>query len=471
MTTTAPATPAADTGTGTAAQRLGAFTAGLRHTDLPAEVVTAARLHVLDTLGCGIAALALGEAAYAVAGADEAGTAGPAAALGVPHGLPAAEAAFVNGVLCHALDFDDTHPDSVIHVSAAVTPAAFAAGQAAGADGATVLAAIVAGNEVSTRVGAAAGGQFHARGLHPSGVCGVFGATAAAARARGLDADRTAQALGIAGSMASGLLEFLADGADTKRLHPGWAAQAGITATRLAAHGARGPATVFEGVRGFYATYLHGIEVDLAPQLDTLGQSWNTPSIAYKPYPACHYTHAPVDALAGILRDNPSLRAADVASMVAYTDATGVGLVLEPAADKARPRTPYDAKFSLPFCLASLLVHGTVDVASFTPDRIADEAVLALSRSVSYEQRTYSPRPDAFGGGVRVLTTDGRTFEAELRYQRGGAENPMTEADVLDKYRANAGLVLGEDGVRALERDVTALQDHTDLGFLAVVRG
>lgn len=458
------------TTTQTAAQRFAEFASGLRAEKLPQEVTETACLHVLDTLGCGLAASALAEASYVVSGAEEGAGTGPATGIGVVHGLPAAEAAFVNGVLCHALDFDDTHAESVVHVSAAVTPAALAAGEAAGADGATVLAAVVAGNEVSTRVGAAAGGVFHARGLHPSGVCGVFGATAAAARARGLDAAATAHALGIAGSMASGLLEFLADGADTKRLHPGWAAQAGITAARLAAHGATGPATVFEGRRGFYATYLAGVEVDLAPGLAGLGSEWNTPQIAYKPYPACHYTHAPVDALAKVLRENP-IRPDEVARIVAYTDKTGVDLVLEPAADKVRPRTPYDAKFSLPYCLASLLVRGSVEVASFTADAITDEAVLALTPRVGYETREYSPRPDAFGGGVRVETTDGRTFEAELRYQRGSTENPLTEDDVRGKYRANAGLALRADDVRGLEDAVTTLGQQSGLGFLSAVRG
>src|SRR5690606_5280746 len=161
--------------------------------------------------------------------------------------------AFVNGVLCHALDFDDTHPDSVTHVSVAVTPAALAAGEAAGADGSTVLAALVAGNEVSTRVGAAAGGLFHARGLHPSGVRGVFGAWAGAG---GLESGSTSECLGSARGTASGRRELLARGANTKRPHAGWAAQPGITAVRLGARRATSPSSVFKGKGGFYATCL-----------------------------------------------------------------------------------------------------------------------------------------------------------------------------------------------------------------------
>lgn len=468
MTTTEPRNPVA--GDATAAHRLADFVAGVRCEDLPENVLEAARTHVLDTLGCGLAAVGLGEAGYVLGAVNEDTGGGVASGIGVAEGLPATEAAFLNGALCHTLDFDDTHPDSVIHVSAAVTPAALAAGQAADADGATTLAAIVAGNEVSTRVGAAAGGVFHQRGLHPTGVCGVFGAAAAASRARGLDARRTAHALGIAGSMASGLLEFLADGSDTKRLHAGWAAQAGVTAAKLAAHGASGPATVFEGARGFYATYLHGVEVDLATQLDGLGKEWATPAIAYKPYPACHYTHAPVDALAQLVAEH-GLRADDVVDMVAYTDQTGVGLVLEPMTDKVRPRTPYDAKFSLPFCLSSLLVHGDLTVRSFTPEAIGDEQVLAMTPTVSYEVREYSPRPDSFGGGVRVRTRDGRTLEAELRYQRGAAENPMTEDEVRTKYRTNAGMQLDAQQVADLERAVSALDTYADLDVVRTVSG
>ncbi len=451
-----------------AAQRLGDFVAQLKVEQIPDGTRRAARLHALDAIGCGLAACALGEAGYAAAAVAEAGTTGPATVIGATAGLPALDAAFVNGTLCHALDFDDTHPGSVVHVSAAVVPAALAAAQARHATGQDLLAAIVAGNETSVRIGAAGGGLFHARGFHPTGVCGVFGAAAAAARLRGLDGAGTAHALGIAGSMASGLLEFLADGCETKRLHPGWAAQAGLAAARLTGHGATGPSTVLEGARGFLAAYLHGARTDLPGQLAGLGERWVTPEIAYKPYPACHYAHAPVDALAQILRNTP-LAPEDVETITAFTDATGVSLVCVPAADKVLPRTPYDAKFSLPYCLACRLVHGRLDVTSFTPAAIADPRVRALTPRVGYELRQYAPAPDAFGGGVRVVTRDGRVLEAELRYQRGGAENPLTEDDVLAKYRANAALALDAADAAAFEAALLGLEDERDTRFITLL--
>jgi 2-methylcitrate dehydratase PrpD len=299
-------------------------------------------------------------------------------------------------------------------------------------------------------------------------VCGVFGATAAAARLGNLDAHATANALGIAGSMASGLLEFLADGSDTKRLHPGWAAHAGVMAARLAAHGATGPASILEGRRGFFATYLHGIDADLDRLADT-GERWRTTEIAFKPYPACHYVTAPVDSLAEILRGQP-LAPEEVESLVALSDTTGVGLVLDPPEDKVRPRTPYDAKFSLPYCLAQLLVHGSVDVASFTSQAIGDPAVLAVTPRVGYELKEYAPAPDAFPGGVRLRTRDGRTFEAEFRHQRGSAQNPIEVDDVRAKYRTNAALALPAESVDGLEAAILGLEREADLRALAVLR-
>ena len=177
----------------TAARRLASFSAELSIERIPREVVDAAKLHLLDTLGCGLAAHALDTAPHAREAICEQGTGGPATIIGVPSGAGAQDAALVNGTTCHALDFDDTHAASVSHISVVVVPAALAVAETIGADGAALLTALVAGNEVSTRVGMAAGEAFHAHGFHPTAVCGVFGATAASARLRGLDPETMAQ--------------------------------------------------------------------------------------------------------------------------------------------------------------------------------------------------------------------------------------------------------------------------------------
>ncbi|WP_372790991.1 MmgE/PrpD family protein [Paraconexibacter sp.] len=452
----------------TPSQDLARFAAELRAEDLPDEVRGAAGLHVLDTIGCGLAALATGQGGAVLGAATEEGSTGTATGIGADHGLPSADAALVNGTLCHALDYDDTHAASVVHVSTTVVPAALAAGQQAGAGGADVLRAVVAGAETATRIGMAARGRFHARGLHPTGVCGVFGAAVAAAVVRGLDADRVAAAVGIAGSMAGGLLEFLADGSGTKPLHAGWAAHAGVVAARLAAHGATGPASVLEGEKGFFATYLHGEAVDIAAQTDDLGVRWETPAIAFKPYPVCHYAHAPLDAL-DRLNGEHRLRPDDVAEIVAVTDATGIGLVLEPVEVKRAPRTPHGAKFSLPYCLAHLLVHGSLDVASFTPQAIRDPAVLAVAARVTYERADHDAAPDAFPGGVRVTLRDGRVLAAEVQHQRGGVHAPMTDREILEKWRRGALLALPPEAVETLEHALLHLGEQEDLAAVRLL--
>jgi 2-methylcitrate dehydratase PrpD len=447
----------------TAAQRFASFSSALTLEVIPEDVIEAAKLHMLDTLGCGLAAHGVDAAPAAREAMTETGVSGPATAIGVSGGLPAAEAALVNGVTCHALDYDDTHTGAIAHVSVVIVPAALAVAQSEGARGADLLVAAVAGNEIVARLGMAVGSAFHARGFHPTSVCGVFGATAAAGRLYGLDAGSVTNALGIAGSMASGLLEFLADGSSTKRLHPGWAAHAGIIASRLAAHGATGPSSVIEGRFGLYRAFVQRDDVDVAAMLDDLGQRWETPRIAFKPYPACHYIHAPLDATVQLAADTP-LAIDDIDEIVALTPESGVSLVLEPLAAKHRPRSDYEAKFSLPYSIASFLIRGKVDVSTYTGEAIVDPEVLTLAAKVRYEVKDYETFPEALPGGVRIRTRDGRELEAELPYQRGGPENPMTPEQVREKFRANAALAIPDQEVAALEEAIMTLERCEDLG-------
>jgi 2-methylcitrate dehydratase PrpD len=449
----------------TAATKLADFASGLQIDDVPPPVAAAAKLHLLDALGCGLAALGLGDGDHVRAAAAEEAGQGPASAIGITAGLPPGEAALVNGTLCHALDFDDTHSAAVAHVTVAVAPAALAEGQAQGASGAQLLAALLAGSEVTIRLGAAAGSAFHARGFHPTAVCGTFGAAAAAARLRGLDAATTARALGIAGSMASGVLEFLADGSDTKRLHPGWAACAGLHAARLAAYGASGPTTVIEGRAGLYATHLGRRDIPIERELSDLGSRWETPNIAFKPFPACHYLHASVDASAEAAGGR-RLRAADVEEIVAEVPEAALALVLEPVESKLSPRTAYEAKFSLPYSVAAMLVHGRVDVTTYTDRAITDPDVLELARLVDYRVREFPTADHAFPGAVRIRLRDGEELTAELPHQRGAPEYPMTEDEVRDKFRANAALVLPAEVQTGLEAAVMGLEQQDDLDAL-----
>lgn len=449
--------------TPSAAERLAAFAAELRFQDIPEEVAWAAKLHLLDTLGCGLAAHALGVAGEGRQAMAEAGGQAQATVIGLPARLPAANAAFANAMLCHGLDFDDTHSQSVSHVSTVTCPAALAAAEAAGASGRDALAAIVAANETVTRIGMAAPGAFHKRGFHPTAVCGVFGATVAAARLAGLDPKRTASALGIAGSLASGIFAYLEDGTATKPIHPAWAAHGGLVAARLAALGAEGPPSVLEGRFGLYHAFLGSErgEIDIDSQLADLGSRWETPRIAFKPYPACHFMHGSLGATAEIAAD---LDPDEVEEVVVTVPAEGVSLVLEPAEQKVVPRSEYEGKFSLQYSTAAMIVHGRVGLATYSDEAIADPRVLALARRVRYQTKDYETYPGAFPGGVRIRLRDGRTLSADHPHQLGSPDNPMSEDEVRAKFRDNAGLSLSSASIDALERGVMSLERCQDVG-------
>jgi 2-methylcitrate dehydratase PrpD len=448
-----------------AAQELATWTSALDLGDVPAEVRAVAREHILDTLGCGLAALGVGEGLAGLTVVADAGT-GPASAIGRPERVPAAAAALANGMLCHALDFDDTHEASIAHVATVVVPAALAVAETVGATGAQTLAAIVAATETVTRIGMAAPEGFHRRGFHPTGVCGIFGATVAACRLRGMDAETTARALGLAGSMASGIFEYLADGSPTKPFHAGWAAQAGVQAAALAVAGARGPASVLEGRYGIYATHVD-VAHDIAGQLADLGGRWEAPLVAIKPYPACHWIHAAVDAAAEAAGDaGPDA----IERIVVRIPDVGVPIVLEPLVQKRAPVTEYDAKFSLPWCVAARIAHGRLDVRSFLGE-IADPAVLALAARVEYEPWE-GEFASVFAGGARVRLADGTERTVVNDAPRGAPGRPLAREDLVAKFTANATLSISEDAAGRLATAVDAIEDAVDVGAItAELRG
>jgi 2-methylcitrate dehydratase PrpD len=264
--------------------------------------------------------------------------------------------------------------------------------------------------------------------------------------------------------MASGLFAYLEDGTATKPIHPAWAAHGGILATRLASLGAEGPPSVVEGKFGLYHAFLGAEpgEIDIDSQIANLGSRWETPRIAYKPFPVCHFMHGSLGAASDAL-DGRTLSPDEIDSVVVTVPAAGVSLVLEPEDAKKTPRSDYEGKFSLQYSVASMLVRGHVAVTDFSDEAIADPAVLAVARKVQYETPEYPTYPQAFPGGVRVTLADGSTLERDFPHQKGGPENPMSSDEVREKFRANASLALGDDAVDALERAILTFEEQDDL--------
>jgi 2-methylcitrate dehydratase PrpD len=447
----------------TAATQIAEFSHALDPSRVPATVIERTKLHVMDAIGCALAADALalggaGRAAMADLGA------GDATAIGLSAGLPAPNAALANAMLVHALDYDDTHSGAVCHISAVVVPAALAVAETTRSSGSDLLAAIVAGTEAVARIGGAASGRFHARGFHPTAACGVFGAAIAASRLARLNAETTTAALGIAGSMSSGLLAYLNEGVQTKPIHAGWAAHAGVLASRLADNGAEGPPDVLEGRFGLFDAFVGPPEADVETQVSDLGERWETLNISCKAYPACHFMHGSLAATASLL---DRVRANEIDEIEVTVPEEVVAIICEPTAEKVRPRSDYDAKFSIQYSTAAMLLNGMVNLETYTADAREDRGVQDLARKVKYGAKPYSSTDTAFPGGVRIRMVDGSVLESDCPYQPGAPENPMSEAQMRAKFRANAALSRDSDSVDALEEGISSLELQADLGWLS----
>lgn len=442
------------------AQALAAFAAGLRLQDIPAEVQARAAHHILDAVGIAHAASRYDFAHRTLTALRGLAGDGTVPVFGLPGRLPPRDAAIMNGLLCHGLDFDDTHLGGVIHPTAAIFPAVFAAAIHAGASGEEMLVAYVAGVEATTRLAAVGGGAFHAAGFHPTGVVNAFGAALAAGRILGLTERELAHAQGIALSTASGSLEFLEDGAWSKRLHPGWAAQAGITAAALARQGFTGAARPFSGRYGLYNAYLghRAAGLDLARATAGLGAVWELAETSIKPFPACHFTHACIDA-ALVLRDQAA--AGEVASIQALVPHQVIPVVCEPAANKQRPANAYDAQFSVPFLVASAWLRGRMTLAELEPDALSDPTILALAARIGHAADPDSPFPRTYSGELLVHLHDGRTLRHREAVNRGAPDRPLTNADIVAKYRGNAATALSPGAASRIEAAVLSLARHS----------
>jgi 2-methylcitrate dehydratase PrpD len=425
----------------TAARRLARFVAGLSLDAVPATVVAQASLLALDTLGNGLAAAGedFGRAALDVA--ERLGGPPESALLGRAARVAAANAALANATLAHGLDFDDTREDAIVHTGCVAVTTALAAGEAVGASGRATLEALIAGVEVMCRVGLAVPGALHARHFHPTAIAGGFGAVAAAGRLYGLTEDQLVSAFGIAGSQAAGIIEYLTDGSWTKRLHPGWAAHAGVIASQLAAAGFTGPATVLEGGHGLYAAFAGGHDAArLDALLATLGKTWELAELTLKPYP-CGSIAQPYMDCAARLRD-AGVTANAISAIRCRTSAGPVPRLWEPLAAKHAPPNGYAAKFSLPYLVSTIFVHGRAGLAEFTDAAVRDPDVLRVASRVTYEIDPTIDYPRQFVGDVEVTLADGRRLRERQDRPRGGPGAPLTRAEIEAKFRGNAGLAL-----------------------------
>jgi 2-methylcitrate dehydratase PrpD len=440
-----------------AARRLAHFVVGLALDEVPPPVVARAALLALDTLGNALAAVHedFGRAVREVA--ERQGGPPESTLLGAKAKVGAGAAVLANATLAHGLDFDDTREDAIVHTGCVAVTTALAVGEAVGASGRAVLEALIAGVEVMCCVGLAVPGALHARHFHPTAIAGSFAAAATAAKLQGLGEDALVHAFGICGSQASGIIEYLADGSWTKRLHPGWAAHAGVTAALLARSGFTGPETVLEGVHGLYAAFAGDHDAArLDGLLTALGRTWELEQLTFKPYP-CGSIAQPYMDCAARLRERHRLRSETITAVRCRTAAGPVPRLWEPLAAKHAPPNGYAAKFSLPYLLAVILVKGRAGLAEFAEEAVHDVDVLRVARRVTYEIDGTVDYPRQFIGDVEIALDDGRVIRERQDRPRGGPDAPLTRDELEAKFRGNATLAVSPDQAERLVRALREL--------------
>lgn len=428
-------------------EQLSRFAAATSFDELPAAVTTSAGLRFLDTLGISLAASAEGLAGGVLDLVDSWGGRPEAGVVGADGRYPAAQSALVGGTLAHSLDFDDSHLPSLLHPSSSVIPAVVAVGEATEASGPEILTDAAVGIELTVRLGL--GGYlsdgtnvFFEQGWHATSICGALGAAAATAKLLHLDAERIADAMGIAASFGAGILEANRAGGTVKRLHCGWAAHAGVTAAQLAARGYTAPVTALEGRFGFYHAHL-GERFDPAIVVEALGSRWHLPDVLFKLYPANYFTHAAIDAV-GFIRREYSPDPTHITKIELGTARPALRTIGEPRAEKIAPQSGYHAEFSGPFAVATAFLGGRSGMGAwfddFTDERARDPQLLALTAKVEtfVDAECDAIFPRQLAAVVRVHMDDGRVLEKRVMSTRGGPGNPLHVDELRRKYDLNA---------------------------------
>ncbi|WP_029001002.1 MmgE/PrpD family protein [Azohydromonas australica] len=414
---------------------LARFAARIDASRLDDTVVKAVKTNILDTLSCALA----GSSAKAISeirGLVEEWAGTPQADMFVFGGrFPAHHAAFVNGGMSHARDYDDTHDAAILHAGVTAVPAAIAAGQLRGGlSGAELVAAVAAGLEVTCRLGIATEVDIVESGFIYTSLLGYFGATAAAGRALGLDEAQMLNAFGIVYSSVAGNHQVTRDASLMKRLQPGLAAQAAVLAVQLAQRGIRGAQHVFEGADGFIRVYLHG-RVDPAIVRKDLGQRFELLNLSYKPYPCCRDTHAAVDA-ALKLRTKTQRSPDDIESIRVGVTGPGYQMVCVPEQVRLAPRTIVEAQFSIPYTVAAAWVDGQLGMKHFSDEGLQRTDILALAKRVQpYVDDEIDRDWHRFVTPARMIVRfrDGTTVEERIDYPKGHPNNPMSDAEFAAK--------------------------------------
>ena len=448
---------------------LGDFAANLEYEDLSPEVIDWAKYLCLDFAGVTLNGSTTDSAKAVVRALESVGRSGPSVIVGTSVRALPEYAAMANGTAHHSIEMDDVTNEAVLHAGVTAFPTALAMADVAQVSGKEFIAAVVAGYDVIVRLGRSLkGAELYARGFHPTGTCGAFGAAAVAARLLGLQGDSFVHALGIAGSQTSGSMEYLAQGAWTKRLHPGWAAHSGIWAALLARSGYTGPTTILEGRDGFLQAYSGDPDPSLV--LKDLGEEYLITRTSIKPHTCCRFNQGPIDCLLDLKRTY-GINPMDVAEVRVGVLSAGMKLVAEPVDAKRNPKTVVDMQFSMPFSAAVALTHGSASLAEYRlgmPENPEVKHVMERVLCVT-DPKLDALTPKQMPAWAEVVTTDGRTLRSELDYPKGDPENPVTWDEMREKFVLLSEPVISAERQQEIMAAVDSLEEMSDVRQLAAL--
>lgn len=413
-------------------EKLAEWAANLTEDDLPSNVREAVANTVLDTVALSIASV---NTDYGKAVRSAADTPGICTVFGDSTPRSPYDAALINGTTGHGEDFDNTYEGCPVHSGVVVVPALFAAGEAYQLSEGRVALGLAVAIEIMCRLGGIAKKAVHSAGFHPTSILGTVAAAVGVGVARGLTATQLKDTMGVSGSMSAGIIEYLADGSWTKRMHAGWAAQSGLRAAAMGHAGFMGPVTVFEGVHGLYKAFAPSIEPDLNELLAGLGQHWEAANVAFKPYACGTMTQPYIDCAVRLAKRG--VKPEDIKHVVCQVGEGTVHRLWEPLASKQQPPTPYAAKFSGPYAVAAGFVYGDAGLAQFTETSISDPATLAVAGKVFFEVDPDNEYPKNYTGHIAVTMQNGDVVEEFQGQLRGGLREPLSREDLIGKCQAN----------------------------------
>ena len=416
-------------------EKFAEFCEQLKYEDLSPEVIKRTKLLILDTVGIIIRARHDAESTSSLVSAIEKleMSNGSCQVFSDKKTYSPSAAALLNGTLAHSLDFDDTHAEASLHSSAPILSAALAAAQMNKSSGQELITACVVGYEVQIRLGLAGGASAHyKKGFHPSATCGIFGAAAAAGFLIGLTKEQYISAFGIALSQSAGSMQFLTDGAWTKRSHVGQAAQNGLSCAIMAGEGFKGPSKAFEGQWGYLHSYASGGNIKKA--IDGLGEKFETLNLGVKPYPSCRYSHAAIDGLIE-LKKELNFSSEDLDDVDIGLSETALNIIGYPLNDKQNPKSIVDGQFSMPFCAAVTVKSGGLQWDDYK-NHLNNSDTLSLCNKikVSPDKDAEECCPEYMSAKVKVVVK-GKKHEKFVKIPKGEPENFMDDAEFISKFQ------------------------------------